>query len=387
MPAGPPERARLASLDAFRGFAIASMVLVNNPGDWNHLHGPLAHAPWSGWTFTDLVFPFFLFIAGVSMALSLGRRAQAGDDKPALLRAMAKRAAIILAVGLALNFVPSFDVATVRVPGVLQRIALCVLVAAPVVVWAGPRAIAVAIAALLAAYTVPMLLLPVPDANGVVVAGALEPGRDFASFVDRRLFDGHLWSGSRTWDPEGLVSTLPAVASLLFGVLAGAWLQSSRSRAAHANGLALAGLACLAAGLALDDVLMPINKNLWTPSYCVFMTGWSLLAFAALFTAMDAAAHAPLREASRRALLPFTIYGMNALFLFAFSGFVARLLGVLTVPGTQGAPVTIKAWLYAPFRALPVSSENASLLFAIAFNAVLFAVAWVMWKKQWFVKA
>jgi predicted acyltransferase len=155
----------------------------------------------------------------------------------------------------------------------------------------------------------------------------------------------------------------------------------------HANGLALAGLACLAAGLALDAVLMPINKNLWTPSYCVFMTGWSLLAFAAFFAVMDAAASATLRQASRKILLPLTIYGMNALFLFALSGLVARLLATINVMGDGGAPVSLKSWLYAPFQWLPLSPENASLAFAIAFNAAMFGVAWIMWKKRWFVKA
>jgi predicted acyltransferase len=385
--AGPPEAARLASLDAFRGFAIASMVLVNNPGDWGHLYAPLAHAEWNGWTFTDLVFPFFLFISGVSMAFSLGRRAQAGEDRGALVRAMARRAAVIFAVGLALNFIPSFDPATVRIPGVLQRIALCALAAAPIVVFFGARGVLAAIAVLLAAYTVPMLLVPVPDATGVVAAGVLEPGRDLGAYVDRHLLAGHLWSKSGTWDPEGLVSTLPACASLLFGVLAGEWLKSRRSSAAHANGLALAGLACLAAGLVLDAVLMPINKNLWTPSYCVFMTGWSLLAFAAFFAVMDAAASAEVRHVSRKALLPLTIYGMNALFLFALSGLVARLFAAIEIGGKLGTPVSLKSWLYAPIQALPLSPENASLAFAIAFNAAMLGVAWLMWKQRWFVKA
>jgi predicted acyltransferase len=386
MPA-PPEAARLASLDAFRGFAIASMVLVNNPGDWDHLHAPLGHAEWNGWTFTDLVFPFFLFISGVSMAFSLGRRSRAGEDKPALVLAMARRAAIIFAVGLALNLVPSFDLATVRIPGVLQRIALCAIVAAPVVVYFGARGALAAIFALLAAYTLPMLLVPVADVQGIVAAGRLEPGRDFGSFVDRQLLGAHLWSKSKTWDPEGLVSTLPAVASLLFGVLAGEWLGTARRAAAKGWGLLGAGVVSLAAGLVLDRLLMPINKNLWTPSYCVFMTGFSLVAFAAFFALMDAAACARLRDASRRAFLPLTIYGMNALFLFAFSGLVARLLATFKVAGAGGAPVSLKAWLYAPIKALPLSPENASLAFAIAFNLAMFALAWTMWRNRWFVKA
>jgi len=170
---------RLASLDALRGFAIASMVLVNNPGDWKHLYAPLAHARWNGWTFTDVVFPMFLFCAGVAMTLSLGRRARDGASRGALFAGAARRAGVVFLVGLALNFLPAFDPSTVRIPGVLQRIALCLLIAAPIVIWGGWRASAVAIVALFAAYTVPMLFVPVPGADGVTAAGRLEPGNDF----------------------------------------------------------------------------------------------------------------------------------------------------------------------------------------------------------------
>lgn len=381
MTAPPEDPARLASLDAFRGFAIASMVLVNNPGDWDHLYAPLAHAPWHGWTFTDLVFPFFLFAAGAAMPLSLGRQSALG--RGALVLKLARRAAVIFAIGLALNLFPSFDLATVRIPGVLQRIALCVLLAAPLVVYFPARALWAWIAFLLAAYTVPMLWLPVPDAQGVIAAGVLEPGRDAGAWLDRTLLGDHLWSKSRTWDPEGLLSTLPAACSLLFGVLAGhALLDGARS-----TGLFLAGIGALLAGLALEAGLMPINKNLWTPSYCVFMTGCSLLAFSAFHALMDAPSRPALQRAARRLFLPLTIFGMNALFLFAFSGFVARVLGLVRVPAESGASISLKAWLFAPLRALPVAPEAASLLYACAFEAAMFAVAWLLWKRRWFFKA
>ena len=363
---------RLASLDALRGFAIASMVLVNNPGDWGHIYAPLAHARWNGWTFTDIVFPMFLFCAGVAMTLSLGRRAREGASRGRLFVGAARRAGVVFLVGLALNFMPAFDPATVRIPGVLQRIALCLLIAAPTVIWGGWRATIVAIIALFAAYTVPMLLVPVPGADGIVAAGRLEPGNDFGAWVDRMALSGHLWSQSRTWDPEGLVSTLPAVASLLFGVLAGHYVARPTASGQHATTLAIAGMLFLVAGLALDALLMPINKNLWTPSYAVFMTGWSLLAFALFHAFMDEAAPA-FRDKARAALLPLTIFGMNALFIFAFSGLVARFL--------------VKERLYAPIRALPLAPESASLVYALLFEAAMFAVAWLMWKKRWFVTA
>ena len=366
---------RLESLDAFRGFAIASMVLVNNPGDWGRLYPPLAHAEWNGWTFTDLVFPFFLFAAGVSMAISVERRLRDGHDSPKVVRDLARRAAVIFLVGLALNLFPAFDFSTVRIPGVLQRIALCVLFAAPLAVHSSTKSVGVWIAILLAAYAIPMLFVPVPGPDGVVAAGVLEPGRDFGAWVDRELLAGHLWSRSRTWDPEGLWSTLPAVCSLLFGVLAGRRLLTASGGITTSGALLAAGLGALGLGLVLDAVLMPINKNLWTPAYCVFMTGWSLVAFAAFHAVMDGAASPALRSGARRAFLPLTILGMNALFIFALSGFIARLL------------IPVKPELYAPMQALPIAPEDASLLFAIAFVAAMFAVAWAMWKRRWFVKA
>ena len=373
---------RLASLDAFRGFAIAGMVLVNNPGDWNALYPQLAHAAWNGWTFTDWIFPFFLFIVGVSMTLSLGVRAAAGASQPQLLIGLARRAAVIFAVGLALNLVPSFDLATVRIPGVLQRIALCTLIAAPLVLACRWQGLLAGLGACFALYTVPMLWVAVPDAQGVLGAGVLEPGRDFGAWVDRQLLGGHLWRASRTWDPEGLVSTLPAVGTVLFGALTGRWLATPGPAADKTVWMLLAGLALLWLGAMLDSVFMPINKNLWTPSYSVFMAGWALLVFGAFYWLMDAAPQAGVRRLAARVFQPLVIYGMNALFLFALSGLLARLLFVFKHDGQS-----FKQLLYAPLQALPVSAQNASLLWALGFNALMFAVAWGMWRRRWFIKA
>jgi predicted acyltransferase len=377
-----PGPQRLASLDAFRGFAIGGMVLVNNPGDWNALYPQLAHAKWHGWTFTDWIFPFFLFIVGVSMTLSMGARAHAGASRAQLLLGLARRATVIFAVGLALNLIPSFDLNTVRIPGVLQRIALCSVLAAPLVLVCRWRGLVVGLLAFFALYTVPMLWVAVPDAQGRVGAGVLEPGRDFGAWVDRQLLDGHLWRAARTWDPEGLVSTLPAVGTVLFGALTGRWLATPASGAEKTVWMLLAGLALLWLGAILDSVLMPINKNLWTPSYAVFMAGWALLVFGAFFWLMDAAPQAGVRRAAARVFQPLVVYGMNALFIFALSGLVARLLYVFKVDGQS-----LKLALFAPLQALPLSPQNASLLFAVAFNAVMFAVAWGMWRRRWFIKA
>jgi predicted acyltransferase len=374
--------ARLVSLDAFRGFTIAAMVLVNNPGDWSNLYSQLEHAAWNGWTFTDWIFPFFLFIGGVSMALSLGRLAEAGADKPVLLRKLAKRAALIFVIGFALNLIPNFDFGSVRIPGVLQRIAVCTLLAAPIVVYCSWRAQLAWIGALLAAYSVLMLWVPVPG----IGAGVLEPGKDMGAYLDRLLMDGHLWAHAKTWDPEGLLSTMPALCSQLLGVLAGRWLLSRQGQAEKTVWMMLAGLLCLWLGAILDVILMPINKSLWTPSFCLFTTGWALLLFAAFYWLLDANGQPRVRAVAARWSQPFVIYGMNALFIFAFSGLVAKMLMFIKVTGPDGSQVSLGNALYAPLRALDIAPVNSSLLYALIFNAAMFAVAWFMWRKKWFVK-
>lgn len=381
-----PTSARLASLDAFRGFTIAAMLLVNNPGDWGHLYAQLAHAKWNGWTFTDCIFPFFLFISGVSMALSLGRLSAAGADRGALLRKLGVRACMVFLIGFALNWYPYFNLETVRIPGVLQRIALCTLLAAPVVVFCNWRQQCVWIVGLLGMYSVAMLYVPVPDAAGIVAAGALEPGRDFGAFIDRSLLSGHLWVSSKTWDPEGLVSTVPAVCSLLLGVLCGQWTDRDMPLADKTVWMLLAGLVCLAAGSTLDATWMPINKSLWTVSFCVWMTGWALLAFAGFYWLLDANPSAALRGQLARWCQPFTVYGMNALFIFALSGVVAKTLGWIRWAQDGGQVVSLKAWLFAPLQGLPLAPVDASLLFAVLFNACMLGIAWWMWHKRWFVK-
>ena len=374
--------ARLVSLDAFRGFTIATMVLVNNPGDWSHLYGPLEHAKWNGWTFTDCIFPFFLFIGGVAMALSLGRLAVGGADKPALLLKLARRAALIFLIGFLLNLVPYFNFEKVRIPGVLQRIALCTLLAAPIVVYCRWRVQLAIIGALLALYSVLMLTVPVPG----IGAGVLEPGRDFGAWVDRSLLGKHLWVQSKTWDPEGLVSTIPALCSQLFGVLAGRWLMAGVSRGGQALGLLLAGLACLGVGAILDTMLMPINKSLWTPSFCLWMTGWAAIAFSSFYWLLDVNPHAGLRESAGRWMRPFVIYGMNALFIFAVSGFVAKMLGYVKFAQPDGSLRSLGALLYAPIASLPIGAVNTSLLHALLLDACMFALAWAMWRNKWFIK-
>jgi predicted acyltransferase len=374
---------RMLSLDAFRGFTIAAMLLVNNPGDWGHLYGPLAHAPWHGWTFTDWIFPFFVFISGISMTISLGRRAQEGDSKLVLLRQTARRALIIIGIGLMLNLIPSFNLSELRIPGVLQRLGLCTLLAAPIVLWWGWRGQLLWALGLLLGYSLIQLGVPVPDAAGVWHQGSLAPGEDVGAWLDRALMDGHLWRKSKTWDPEGLLSTLPAVASLLFGAVVGRGLLARRDPTEKTGWLMLSGLACLWLGELLNAWLMPINKSLWTPSYAFAMTGWALLVFASFYWLLDAM---PLPKwRARLAVLaqPLLVLGMNALFIFALSGLIAKLMATLKF-GASG--LSLKAWAYAPILALDLRPLNASLLYALCFGSVMYLMAWALWRRRWFIK-
>ena len=373
---------RVLSLDAFRGFAIAAMLLVNNPGDWGHLYAPLEHAKWHGWTFTDWVFPFFVFIAGMSMTISLARRAAEGADKTALLLRTSRRALTIIGIGLLLNLIPGFDFATLRIPGVLQRLGLCTLLAAPIVLWCGARGVALWAAALLAVYSVVQLCVPVPDAGGAAHTGLLEPGQDAGAWLDRALLGGHLWKTARTWDPEGLLSTLPAVATQLLGVLAGYVLASKKQPAEKAMTWVVCGLLSLWLGQVLDAWLMPINKSLWTPSYVFAMAGWALLVFAAFYWLLDAAPQPLARARWARLAHPLVVLGMNAIALFALSGLLAKLLIFTRLADGR----SLGAALYQPLLDLGLAPKDASLLRAIAFVLVMYAVAWGMHRKQWFLK-
>ena len=377
---------RLLSLDAFRGFTIAAMLLVNNPGDWAHLYSQLAHAKWNGWTFTDWIFPFFLFISGVSLTLSLSRQTQAGAAPGALLRKLSQRAAVVFLIGLALNLYPIFDFSAVRIPGVLQRIALCTLLAGPIVLWFNWRQQCGWVVTLFALYSVLMLRVPVPDAAGVIGVGVLEPGRDVGAFVDRWLLNGHLWSASRTWDPEGLVSTLPALGNLLFGVLAGRWIEQPLAKAEKTVWLLIAGLACLWLGEVLDVSFMPINKSLWTVSYAIFMNGWALMVFGVFYWLLDASSSFRLQQGSAWLLRPCVIYGMNSLFIFALSGVIAKTLLLIKITQIDGSLLSLKAMLYAAIQSLPLEAVDASLLYAMLFNGFMLCIAWLMWRQRWFVK-
>lgn len=371
-PAVPPRPERLLSLDVFRGLTVAAMLLVNNPGTWSAVYDPLEHAAWHGWTPTDLIFPFFLFIVGVSMAYSLLPRRERGDAPGSLFGKAAKRAAILVGLGLLLAAFPYYnlDPSHLRIPGVLQRIGLAFLLASAVVLFARPRAQAVIAAALLLGYWAAMMLVPVPGHG----AGNLTKDGSLAAYVDRAVLGtNHLWASARTWDPEGLLSTLPAVATVLLGVFAGRWLRSERSAAERLVGLFLAGNAAVVAGL-VWDAAFPINKNLWTSSYVLFTAGLALHALAVCYWVVDV-------RGRRRWAMPFAWFGMNAIFAFFFSGVMARLLYLIKIDGR-----TIKDVIFARAFDSWLPAHDASLLFALCFVALWTGIVWAMHRRRWYWK-
>ncbi len=394
----------MVSLDVFRGLTIAAMILVNNPGTWAHIYWPLEHAAWNGWTPTDLIFPFFLFIVGVSMVLSFAARIERGATRASLALHVLRRSATIFVVGLFLAGFPYFHLATIRIPGVLQRIAVCYLFAGLIVLASGlvpdlagrhadgsKRAARIApvvavILVLLLGYWALLKFVPVPGYG----AGRLDPQGNLGAYLDRRVMPGHLWSQSKTWDPEGILSTLPAIATVLLGSLVGIWLRSPRPGSGQATrtpqqkalGLLFAGTA----GLVLGELLhpfFPINKNLWTSTYVTFTGGFAMVLLALCYWVVDI-------KGWKRWATPFVVYGTNALAVFTLSTLLAKasIVFKVTVADASGAARQISwhSYVYGRFFAPLATPINASLLFAIFYILLWLALMWPLYRRRIFIK-
>jgi len=359
---GPP---RILSVDVLRGLAVAAMVLVNNPGSWAHVYAPLRHAEWHGATFTDTIFPFFLFIVGVAIPLALGPRQERG--RPGLALRALRRAAVIFVLGLLLHALPWFHLSTVRIPGVLQRIAVCYLAAALVFLWTdgarGWRTQAGVAAALLVGYW--LLMTHVAPPGGV--AGDLSPAGNLAAYVDRLVLGPHIWQVAKVYDPEGILSTLPAIGTTLLGVLAGHWIRSGARPGRVAGGLALGGLAGLGLGAAWG-LVFPLNKSLWTSSYALFMAGLAALVLAACYFLVEA-------RGWRGWTGPFVVLGLTALPLFFLSTLMARLLYLLRVGPER---VRLQAWLFDRLFAPWLPPLDASLAYALVYVLLWWVLMWAL---------
>jgi len=381
------------SLDVFRGATIAAMMLVNNPGSWDHVYEQLDHAEWNGWTFTDLIFPFFLWIVGVAVPLSTAKRLERGESRGGLFLHALRRAVIIFCLGLFLAFF-TFCIngsyaktggfaqwfgevaATIRIMGVLQRIAVCYLMATGIYLCTSWRGQVAGVAGLLAGYWVLMRLGP-----GHEGIWPLTKEENFSRHVDGMILGKHAWNGA-PWDPEGTVSTLPAIATCLFGILTGQLLQMKRSVEQKTGWLFTAGNLLMFAGAAMN-IWLPINKNLWTSSYSLFMAGLAMDIFAVIYWLVDVKGY-------QRGAKPFAIYGMNAIAVFMLSGIAGRIILIKTT-GADGGMISWQNYLYerffdGPLAHLGLDPKICSLSWAVAWMLGLYLVAYGMYRMKWFVK-
>ncbi len=377
--AGSP-RERLLALDVFRGLTVAGMLLVNNPGSWGAIYPPLEHAAWNGWTPTDLIFPFFLFIVGITTHLSLQARRARGDDEGALVRQVVKRGLLIILFGLllaAFPYVPLTRITEMRFPGVLQRIGVAYLCGGLLSFRTSLKQQVVILAVLLYGYWFAMTLIPVPG-RGIGALLLDDPSASLAAWVDRAVFGAHLWKSSRTWDPEGLLSTIPAVGTVILGVMAGRWLASPRPLLERLVALLAVGSLCMMAGL-MWGWSFPINKSLWTSSYVLFTAGMGAVALATCTWLIDVLG---LTWWTR----PWTWFGMNPMIAFVGSGMMARLIySVVTVPH-RGERAPIQRVIYDNFYASWLEPRNASLLFAVTFVLLWAGILGVLHRKRIFFK-
>lgn len=352
---------RLLSVDIFRGIAVAGMLLVDYPGDENAGYRLIRHAPWNGLTIADLVFPSFVFLMEISIVLSFSARLERGETRQHIAWHAAKRCLILFALGVFLNGVPQFHLATWRIEGVVQRIAICYLAAGLLFLWSDLRGLMVATLVYLLGYWVLMRLVPVP---GFGLPGrdipVLAPNQNLVDWIDRALFPGRLYNGTR--DPEGVLSTIPAIATALIGVLTGLWLRCSRSARSKALGMLATGVIGLVVGV-LWNQWFPINKNVWTSSFVIITAGFALIFLSLTYSIVE------IRTSRGRWTMPFLVFGMNAIVGFCLDELLWVPLSYGHAMARDGSVVTWQQYLNG--QLLKVASPPvASLLFAIA--AVLF---------------
>jgi predicted acyltransferase len=382
----PVRRERLVSLDAFRGLTVAGMLLVNDPGSWGAIYPPLEHASWHGWTPTDLIFPFFLFIVGITTQLSLGARRAQGASDADVTRQVLKRGALIFLFGLLLNWFPGFQwdnipgiaapsfadrivfrLEHLRFMGVLQRIGLAYIISATIAMRATLKQQVVILACMLYGYWFLMTLVPVPPHGmvGQLVLG--EPGQTLDAWLDRVLLTpNHMWvGGDGLRDPEGLLSTIPAAGTALLGNFAGRWI-GRRDIDIHERLSAMFAAGALGMMVAMMwNWSFPINKSLWTSSYTLFCAGMACVALATVIWLVDVQKWSAWAK-------PFLAFGLNPMLAFVGSGLVARTIYSIMRVDYGGKRVSPVEAIYQTFVKIGFAPKNASLLFALCFVGVFY---------------
>jgi predicted acyltransferase len=391
---------RVLSVDALRGITIAFMILVNDPGDWAHVYSQLDHAPWNGWTLTDLVFPSFLFLVGMSIIFSFQSRiakSASGTLDQATRRNLAlhlfRRAAIIFAVKMFLSAYPHFHLAHIRIYGVLTRIALCYFCAGLICLCTRKiLPLATIAAALLIGYWILMRFVPVPgfgvptrdipllDQTGNLAAWL---DRHISAFTLRTINMGRLYQTTR--DPEGLLSTLPAIATTLLGAITAVFMRSPNyTQSIKRNTFAISGIIFVVAGK-LWSRTFPINKNLWTSSYVLLAAGISLLGLALFYWLVDMLRVQDKSRLAKAALWPWLVFGSNAIAAFVFSELFVETMLWIKVPN-DGKTITAWNWVYLHVFSHGHSTELTSVAFALAFVVLCFLPNWFLWHKRIFLK-
>ena len=374
---------RLSSLDVFRGITIAAMILANMAGVADDVYRPLSHSEWHGCTPTDLIFPCFLFIVGVAMTFSLSKYTAENKPTKAVYLRILRRTAILFILGLVLNGfwnqgVWTFDLSSIRLMGVLQRIALTYLFASLIVLKLPRKSQWLVAGGLLITYWLTMMYIPVPDYG----AGVLTREGNFGAFIDRLIIPkAHLYKGDGfnfMGDPEGLFSTIPAIVSVLAGYFTGEWIKDKKQATSQTSmDLVLFGLCCLVIAI-IWDVAFPINKKIWTSSYVLFTTGWALMLLAACYELIEV-------RLIKRWSKPFEIMGLNAIALFVASVFLIKITAK-TQLGTGETAVSIYNWIYKNIFASWAGNFNGSFLFALVTLLFWYGVAVLMYQKRWFIK-
>jgi predicted acyltransferase len=392
----PAKSARLVSLDVLRGLAVAGMVLVTDPGTYHDVYWPLLHAQWNGTTPTDMIFPTFLFAVGIAITFSFASRIERGYNRAQLMWHVLRRSVAIFIVGLLINGFPDYNLHVLRIPGVLQRIALCYLAGSFLYLGVSrasketgePRnartftVLASIVVLLLIGYWALLKLVPVPGFG----AGRLDSLGNLGAYIDRAVFGtNHMWAYGLTpgygvtYDPEGLLSTLPAIATLLIGVITGVWLRTGYSSQRKAFAIAGAGVMLALAGWLLHPWL-PINKKLWSSTFTLFSGGISLLALSFLYWAID------IRR-WRRGITPALVFGTNAILAFALSNVITALTDHIHVSTSSGAAaLTLHEWGYRYGFATWLQPIHASLAYAIAIVLLNLVLLYPLYRKRIFLR-
>jgi len=367
-------RKRIISIDAFRGFTIAGMIMVINPGDWKYIYAQLRHASWHGCTFTDLIFPFFLFIVGVSIYFALSKVLEKNIPKNKLYSKIIKRAVILFVLGMFLNSFPEFDLGNIRIMGVLQRIAICYLLVSVIFLNTNLRGQIIWTIVPLFVYWALMEWIPVPE----IGAGIYEKNANFATYFDRFFLSGFMGYYEKMGEPEGIISTITSLSSTLFGVLTAHLLNMNKTKIQKTLMLLLPGIVFIGLGL-LWGLVLPINKHLWTSSYVVLTTGWALVVYSLFYYLID-------EKGYQKVFQPFLVFGTNAIVVYVSSIVLARLIKLAEFTTADGATHHFRSWLCNEIFAPLMGDFNSSLIWALLYILFWYGILLILYKKKIFIK-